>query len=361
MNSRQGAKYCRKCGAQINKEYAYCQKCGTEVRIVPVSDGLAEPSAKLSPPAQGIKVTTVFPIIIGLFLMFIIVGTVVFAYVNSYVLDKENPQVFIDGLNNGEKITLEGDKSELKKRIEFTAVDNKKVVKAELYIDGNKVKTFYNKPYEYDWRTATTGRYTIRAKAYDRAGNVGKSKNISVVVLAKKTQPAPAAAPISSPDNQRSDSVVPTKLYENSSYIFSLEYPENWSVQEKQYSAEIFRVTFQDPNSDAKFFIDCRTLSADEAAKSPMQNLLGLEKVLSKQYSGYQRELMEPTSVNGLDGAKWIFEVTTSDKGRQKRQDLNFRYSDYYDYAILFSAAPEQYDEKVAVFQHALDSFAIND
>jgi len=69
--------------------------------------------------------------------------------------------------------------------VRATATDNVGVVKVEFYIDGNKVGEDTSSPYEYSWNTDTLtygSTHTIQAKAYDNAGNVGESPQITVTI-----------------------------------------------------------------------------------------------------------------------------------------------------------------------------------
>ena len=69
--------------------------------------------------------------------------------------------------------------------IRATATDNVGVVKVEFYIDGQKVGEDTSSPYEYSWNTDNlqyNSTHTIQAKAYDNAGNVGESPQITVTI-----------------------------------------------------------------------------------------------------------------------------------------------------------------------------------
>jgi subtilisin family serine protease len=62
--------------------------------------------------------------------------------------------------------------------------DNVGVIRAELYVNGSKVATDDTSPFAFAWDTAlhADGTYTLVAKAYDAAGNVGASPSVSVSV-----------------------------------------------------------------------------------------------------------------------------------------------------------------------------------
>jgi hypothetical protein len=72
-----------------------------------------------------------------------------------------------------------------------SASDNVGVTKVEFYVNGALQATDTSTPYLYSWNTTslTAGSYTLMAKAYDAAGNVGQSANISVNVVNDSTAP----------------------------------------------------------------------------------------------------------------------------------------------------------------------------
>ena len=68
--------------------------------------------------------------------------------------------------------------------INADASDNVGISKVEFYIDGTKVGEDAQSPYSIDWdsTSATDGNHSIQAKAFDAAGNMGESQQISVTV-----------------------------------------------------------------------------------------------------------------------------------------------------------------------------------
>jgi len=92
--------------------------------------------------------------------------------------DNTPPQVSIINPQNGKVVSGTV-------KIEVKATDNVGVTKVEFYIDGKKVGDDTTSPYEYSWNTNTlqyNSTHTIQAKAYDKAGNIGKSLVISVTI-----------------------------------------------------------------------------------------------------------------------------------------------------------------------------------
>lgn len=72
-----------------------------------------------------------------------------------------------------------------------SATDNVGVTKVEFYVNSSLVTTETATPYVYSWNTSSlaAGTYTLMAKAYDAAGNVGQSSNVSVSVVNDTTAP----------------------------------------------------------------------------------------------------------------------------------------------------------------------------
>ncbi len=85
--------------------------------------------------------------------------------------------------------------------ITATASDNVGVVKVQFYMDGLLQGTDTVSPYTFSWNTnsVSNGTYTLTTKAYDAAGNVGTSGNVTVIVSnAPQTLTATlAASPVS--------------------------------------------------------------------------------------------------------------------------------------------------------------------
>lgn len=71
------------------------------------------------------------------------------------------------------------------------ANDNVGVIKVEFYVDGENIGTSTRVPYSMNWDTTkvSNGTHKIQVKAYDAAGNVGLSEEISVVVENEVEEP----------------------------------------------------------------------------------------------------------------------------------------------------------------------------
>jgi len=72
------------------------------------------------------------------------------------------------------------------------AADNVGVTKVEFYVNGGLKTSDTSTPYFYSWDTSSlaAGTYALMAKAYDAAGNVGQSSNLSVTLVKDTTAPA---------------------------------------------------------------------------------------------------------------------------------------------------------------------------
>ena len=75
--------------------------------------------------------------------------------------------------------------------ITANSTDNVGVTKVEYYVNGALVATDTATPYVYSWNTSAVaaGSYTLMAKAYDAAGNVGQSSTVAVTVVNDTTAP----------------------------------------------------------------------------------------------------------------------------------------------------------------------------
>lgn len=87
--------------------------------------------------------------------------------------------------------------------VNVSATDAMGVSKVELYVNGSLYATYGSAPYSITWNTSSyaNGTYTLQAKAYDAAGNVGQSSSVTVTVsntVADTTVPTVA---VSSPVN----------------------------------------------------------------------------------------------------------------------------------------------------------------
>jgi thermitase len=68
--------------------------------------------------------------------------------------------------------------------VEVSYSDNVGVTRAELYVNGSKIATDDTSPFAFAWTTDgyVDGSYSLVAKAYDAAGNVGTSGSVSVTL-----------------------------------------------------------------------------------------------------------------------------------------------------------------------------------
>ena len=76
--------------------------------------------------------------------------------------------------------------------VSASAADNVGVSKVEFYVNGALKSTGTTSPFSYSWNTTSVanGSYTLTAKAYDAAGNVGQSGNVAVTVSNSTTSTA---------------------------------------------------------------------------------------------------------------------------------------------------------------------------
>jgi chitodextrinase len=79
-----------------------------------------------------------------------------------------------------------------------SASDNIGVSKVEFYLDGSLQQTDTTSPYTWSWNTtsATNASHVLSTKAYDAAGNIGSSANVSVTVNNVVADVTPPSIPI---------------------------------------------------------------------------------------------------------------------------------------------------------------------
>ncbi len=108
-----------------------------------------------------------------------------------YVPESQAPTVSITSPTNSSNVS--GTIS-----VSISAADNVGVTRVEYYVNNVLQATDTVSPYVFSWDTLSVspGVYTLSARAYDTAGNIGQSGNISVTVMNDVTAPAVA---ISSP------------------------------------------------------------------------------------------------------------------------------------------------------------------
>lgn len=87
--------------------------------------------------------------------------------------------------------------------VSVSASDNVGVAKVELYVDGALLTTDSAAPFAFAWNTAQAadGPHTLKAVAYDAAGNSGASPTITVTVQNQTADNAPPEAAIAEPPN----------------------------------------------------------------------------------------------------------------------------------------------------------------
>lgn len=109
--------------------------------------------------------------------------------------------------------------------------DNIGVTKVEFYVNGALMATDTATPYVYSWNTSllAAGVYTLMAKAYDAAGNVGQSSNVAVMVVNDTTPPS---VMVTSPSNSAilSSTVAVTASANDNVGVSSVEFYENGTL-----------------------------------------------------------------------------------------------------------------------------------
>jgi hypothetical protein len=90
--------------------------------------------------------------------------------------------------------------------VAVAASDNVGVTKVELYVNGTLQATDTASPYTFSWNTTAVanGSYSLTAKAYDAAGNVGQSAAVTVTVSNPVVNSTPPVVSVTSPANASS-------------------------------------------------------------------------------------------------------------------------------------------------------------
>ena len=99
--------------------------------------------------------------------------------------------------------------------VSVNATDNVSVSKVEFYVNGTLTATDTAAPWNFSWDStkAGNGTYTLLAKAYDPAGNVGTSAAVSVTVQNSVPDTTPPTVAITSPTSGSTVSgVVPVSV-----------------------------------------------------------------------------------------------------------------------------------------------------
>jgi len=99
--------------------------------------------------------------------------------------------------------------------VNVSASDNVGVTRIEWYLNGTCAGTNFSASAAFSWDTKSTtnGSYTLQARAYDAAGNVGTSSSITVVVQNPMPDVIPPTVQITSPANGSLLSGKTTKVY----------------------------------------------------------------------------------------------------------------------------------------------------
>lgn len=177
---------CSSCNAKVESTDKFCEKCGADIQNPPmIAQGRPTSTHEQNKTRTGHK-RRVPLIIIGCFTILAIVliaGTVV-AYTQGYLFkDEQKPIVSINSPRNGQEIAISTREQPKELIIEIAASDNKQVEKVVLFVDGAEVATLTNPPYKWNWNVHEEGKHMIRARAFDKAGNIGEAKTLKILAI----------------------------------------------------------------------------------------------------------------------------------------------------------------------------------
>ncbi|MBI4744359.1 MAG: hypothetical protein HY776_06030 [Actinobacteria bacterium] len=134
----------------------------------------------------------------------------------TIIIDKTNPLVEIISPENNSTVSNIVN-------INVNASDNISLDKVELYIDNQLKTTFTNPPYSYNWdTTGLSGEHTIKAIAYDKAGNTNSDTHTVTIAGNIIT---PQGGIYNSSDNNLSLEFPPNSVSENIQIVYTPQPP----------------------------------------------------------------------------------------------------------------------------------------
>ncbi|NOZ92060.1 MAG: S8 family serine peptidase [Dictyoglomi bacterium] len=228
--------------------------------------------------------------------------------------DTTAPSVSITSPKNGDtvsgKITVEVSASD----------DSSGVSKVELYVDGSKVSEDTSAPYTFslDTTSLSDGTHKLLAKAYDAAGNVGTSEEITITVKNSSEEP-PAAATATAERGYfgKFSSSGDTKYY----YINITTQTE---ITIKAYMESTLDMDIYLMNSSGT------VLAKSENGKGEAESITytlspGVYKIKAYNYSGYGYYIIYVD--NKIDTAKQVFKTISGSvtDGGSKTYTLNLK------------------------------------
>jgi hypothetical protein len=170
--------------------------------------------------------------------------------------------------------------------VSASASDNVGVTQVQFYLDGSLQTTDASSPYTWSWNTtsASNGTHTLSAKAYDAAGNVGVSSNVSVTVQNPITPPSiptglvqtgSTTSSIALSWNPSTPGTYPIqgyKVYRNSSQVSNVNgtsFADTNLTPSTTYSYAVSSYDTQGTNSNASSPVNASTLPQGTSSSTP--------------------------------------------------------------------------------------------
>ena len=162
--------YCPKCGSPLEGDEKYCPNCGILLEEISSENPLQKPKKF----RKIFLISSIILIFLSLLLFFL--------YIQGYIFDKSLPSIKILSPQSKEYIVDNAGKR-IVEEIKIHVDDNKSIKKVELFVNNVPMKRFFSKgTFTYTWTIDLPGTYTLRAEAYDLAGNKGVSNTITINV-----------------------------------------------------------------------------------------------------------------------------------------------------------------------------------
>ncbi len=231
--------------------------------------------------------------------------------------DNTPPSVSITSPQNGQVVS--GNIT-----VEVAASDSESgISKVELYVDGNKVGEDTSAPYNFsiDTTTLSDGQHTLVAKAYDTAGNIGTSSEISITVD-------------NTPDNGTGDIVSAERGYfgkfssSGDTAYYYINVTTETDITIKAYMESTLDMDIYLINSNGS------VLAKSENGKGESESITyhltpGIYRLKAYNYSGYGYYIIYVT--NDVDTSKQVFKTLSGSVTDGGSKSYNFNLSGITD------------------------------
>ncbi len=350
------AKTCADCGTIVPEDSIFCYYCGS-INLSIAEDEIKVKETKAS--KKKIWALTAF-IMVALLLVTGAIFITIFLRSDKNKVEVKGVTLSFLEPKDGEVFTYDS-QDEQGKSIRFELEANGNFDTILIYVDGKlegKTKDSYTCG---NTKVLVKGKHLIVARAVDEKGDLLATASAEIEI--KKSQ---RKAPIASEEAEEYESSeeagvgseekqyfghVTLKKYSNSSWSFSINYPEEWTITEEDRSYG-HRTKWISPDGNVYFLVDSSLRKPNET--DPMENPLWQDKNLSKNAPGYTNYGIKRATFKNFPAAKWEFSYISREEdfffGKTVRKFDFFILTNKYGYAILFAARPEVYETNIQNF-----------